>query len=139
MAVRVARAARGACKMIEVVQPAAAEVLGVLVDGVPVGEVGPGWFGDRLPAAGVVGEHPQPLGVQHVGVVDRGGAGGVVGVWWSGWVVAVAMAVALVPQVLVALVLQRLRPASGAVDIRWQARDVRSTIAWRGWSPARPG
>src|SRR5215216_4251442 len=55
-----------------VVLPAAAEVLGVLVDGVPVGQLGPGRLGHRLPPAGAVGEHPQPLGFQHVGVVPWG-------------------------------------------------------------------
>jgi hypothetical protein len=57
----------------------------VLVDGVPVGAVGPGRLGDRLPAAGAVGEHRQPVSFPHVGVVDEGGAGGVVGQRRPGW------------------------------------------------------
>jgi hypothetical protein len=57
--------------------PAATQVLGVLVDGVPVGPLGPGGLGDGLPVAGAAGEHLQPVGVQHVGVVHPG----VAGVW----------------------------------------------------------
>src|SRR5215208_7249421 len=83
-----------------VVLPAAAEVLGVLVDGVPVGPLGPGRLGHRLPPAGAVGEHPQPLGFQHVGVVHPGVAGGVVGQRRARWLLAVAVAVALIAQIL---------------------------------------
>src|SRR5215216_2554526 len=83
-----------------VVLPAAAEVLGVLVDGVPVGPLGPGRLGHRLPPAGAVGEHPQPLGFQHVGVVDEGVAGGLLGQRRAAWLPAVAMAVALIAQIL---------------------------------------
>jgi hypothetical protein len=83
-----------------VLLPPSAKALGVLIDGAPVGPGGPGRLGDRLPPAGMVGEHPQPLGFQHVGVVDEGGAGGVVAAWRAGWFVAVAVAVALVAQIL---------------------------------------
>src|SRR6266545_1840404 len=96
------RAARGGRSAIGSVGglPPAAEVLGVLVDGVPVGALGPGGLGDRLPPAGVAGEHSQPLGFQHVGVVDEGVAGGVVGQRRPRWLLAVAVAVALVAQIL---------------------------------------
>ena len=82
------------------VLPTAAKVLGVLVDGVPVGPFGPGQLGDRLPPAGAVGEHPQPLGFQHIGVVHPGLAGGLVGERRAGWLLAVAVAVALIAQIL---------------------------------------
>jgi hypothetical protein len=72
----------------------------VPVDGVPIGAFGPGRLGDRLPFAGAVGEDPQPVGFQHIGVVDPGIAGGLLGQRWSGWLLAVAVAVALVAQVL---------------------------------------
>jgi hypothetical protein len=71
----------------------AAQLLGVAVDGVPVGGVGPGWIGDRLPAAGPAGEDLQPVGCDDIGIVDPGVAGGVV-VQRRPWrVVAVAVAV----------------------------------------------
>ena len=50
--------------------------------------------------ARAVGEHPQPVGFQHVGVVDEASAGGVVGQRRPWWLVAVAVAVALVAQIL---------------------------------------
>jgi len=74
--------------------------LGVLVDGVPVGLLGPGRLGDGLPAARAVGEHPQPVGVQNVGVVNESVTGGPVGERGAGWLLAVAVAVALVAQLL---------------------------------------
>jgi hypothetical protein len=99
-ALRARQAAGSRRRVGERLLPAAAEVLGVLLDGVLVRAVGPGRLGDRLPPASVVGEHPQLLWLEHVGVVDRGGAGGVVGQWWAWWFVAVAVAAALVAQIL---------------------------------------
>src|SRR5512132_1514528 len=83
-----------------VVLPPAAEMLAVLVDGVPVGLLGPGRLGHRLPLVRMVGEHAQPVGFQHVGVIDEGAAGGVVGERRAGWLLAVAVAVALVALLL---------------------------------------
>jgi hypothetical protein len=82
-----------------VVLPAAAQVLGVLVDGVPVRLLGPGRLGDRLPPAGMVGQHPQPVGLKHVGVVGEGDASGALGQQRPGFL-AVAVAVAPVAQIL---------------------------------------
>jgi hypothetical protein len=81
------------------VLPPPAEVLGVPVDGIPAGRIGPGRLGDRLPPAGAIGEHPQPVSFQHIGVVHPRGAGAVVGHRRVQWLLAVAMAVALVAQV----------------------------------------
>jgi hypothetical protein len=47
----------------------------MLVDGVPVGRLGPGRHGDRLPPARAVGKHPQPIWFQHVAVVHEGSLG----------------------------------------------------------------
>ena len=80
--------------------PAAAKVLGVLVDGVPVGALGPGWLGDWAPPASVIGEHPQPLGLEYVGVVHTPSTSGLVSQRRTRWVVAVAVAVALVAPVV---------------------------------------
>jgi hypothetical protein len=62
----------------------------VAVDGVPVGGVGPGWIGDRLPATLHTGEDLQPVGSDDIGVVDPGVVGGVVVQRRPGRVVAVA-------------------------------------------------
>src|SRR5512133_2504459 len=78
----------------------AAQLLGVAVDGIPVGGVGPGRIGDRLPAAVQAGEDLQPVGSDDIGIVDPGVAGAVV-VQRRPWrVVAVAVAVALVAPVV---------------------------------------
>ena len=45
-------------------------------------------------------KHPQPLGFQHIGVVHPGVAGGMVGQRRPRWFLAVAVAVALVTQIL---------------------------------------
>ena len=78
----------------------AAQVLGVAVDGIPFGGVGPGRVGDRLPAAVQAGEHLQPVGSDDRGIVDPGLAGGVIVQRRAGRVVAVVGGVALVAEVV---------------------------------------
>jgi hypothetical protein len=64
------------------------------------GGVGPGRVGDRLPAAVQAGEDLQPVGCDDIGIVDPGVAGAVVIQRRPWWVPAVAVAVALVAEVV---------------------------------------